>query len=48
VIVVYDHYAERLKGSPNCNRWQTSDGEWCRLAADDIVARALEADTSDQ
>jgi hypothetical protein len=34
--------AARLKGLPSCNRWQASTGEWCRLAADDIVAlRAL-------
>jgi nucleotide-binding universal stress UspA family protein len=27
-----------------CNRWQASTGEWCRLAADDIVAlRAIKA-----
>jgi len=32
------YYGERLKGCPNCNRWQAASGEWCRLAADDIVA----------
>jgi hypothetical protein len=36
------HFGERLKGCPSCNRWQAATGEWCRLAADDIIAlRAL-------
>jgi len=38
LLVEIDHYGERLKGCPSCNRWQTLDGEWCRLAPDDIVA----------
>jgi hypothetical protein len=37
-LIEIDHYGERLKGCPNCNRWQAASGEWCRLAADDIVA----------
>jgi uncharacterized Zn finger protein (UPF0148 family) len=37
-LVEIDHWGERLIGCPMCNRWQTSDGEWCRLAPDDIVA----------
>src|SRR4029453_8671157 len=37
-LVEIDHYGERLTGCPTCNRWQASMGEWCRLAADDIVA----------
>jgi hypothetical protein len=37
-LVEIDHYGERLWGCPNCNRWQAAMGEWCRLAADDIVA----------
>jgi hypothetical protein len=43
--VAIDYYGERLTGCPTCNRWQAATGEWCRLAADDIVAlRALKAD----
>jgi len=46
-LVEIDHYGERLKGCPTCNRWQAATGEWCRLAADDIVAlRALKTDSS--
>ena len=37
-LVEIDHYGERLKGCPKCNRWQDATGEWCRLAPDDIVA----------
>jgi hypothetical protein len=37
-LIEIDHYGERLRGCPTCNRWQTQTGEWCRLAADDIVA----------
>jgi len=41
-LVEIDHWGECLTGCPKCNRWQTSDGEWCRLAPDDIMAlRAL-------
>jgi hypothetical protein len=43
-LVEIDHWGERLEGCPNCNCWQASTGEWCRLAADDIVAlKALKA-----
>ena len=43
-LVQIDHYGERLTGCPNCNRWQASTGEWCRLAPDDIIAlRAVKA-----
>ena len=38
-FVEIDHWGEHLTGCPNCNRWQASTGEWCRLAPDDIVAR---------
>jgi hypothetical protein len=42
--VEIDHWGERLTGCYNCNRWQASNGEWCRLAPDDIVAlRALKS-----
>jgi hypothetical protein len=42
-LVEIDHWGERL-GCRKCNRWQTSDGELCRLAPDDIVAlRALKS-----
>ena len=34
-LVEIDHYGERLTGCPKCNRWQASNGEWCRLAPDD-------------
>ena len=45
-LVEIDHYGERLTGCPNCNRWQAATGEWCRLAADDIIAlRAIKAAT---
>jgi len=37
-LVEIDHYGERMKGCPSCNHWQAATGEWCRLAADDIVA----------
>ncbi len=51
-LVEIDHYGERLKGCPTCNRWQTLTGEWCRLAANDIVAlrgsRATLAETADE
>ena len=41
-LVEIDHWGERLMGCPKCNRWQTSNGEWCRLAPDDTMAlRAL-------
>src|SRR5262249_10804965 len=44
-LIEIDHWSERLTGCPNCNRWQASTGEWCRLAPDDIVAlRALKTD----
>jgi len=47
-IVEIDHYGERLTGCPNCNRWQASTGEWCRLAPDDIIAlRAITKSDSD-
>jgi hypothetical protein len=43
-LVEIDHYGEHLRGCPVCNRWQAETGEWCRLAADDIIAlRALKA-----
>ena len=43
-LVEIDHWGERLKGCPKCNRWQTADGERCRLAPDDIMAlRALKS-----
>jgi hypothetical protein len=43
-LVEIDHWGERLTGCPECNRWQTSTGEKCRLAPDDIMAlRALKA-----
>jgi hypothetical protein len=48
-LVEIDHYGERLKGCLSCNWWQAATGEWCRLAADDIVAlRALKTDSSEQ
>ena len=37
-LVEMDYWGERLRGCPKCNRWQAATGEWCRLAADDIVA----------
>jgi hypothetical protein len=44
-LVGIDQWGERL-----CNRWQTSTGEWCRLAPDDIVAlrmlKATETETA--
>jgi len=41
-LIEIDHYGERLKGCPSCNRWQAATAEWCRLAPDDIlVLRAL-------
>jgi hypothetical protein len=41
-LVEIDHWVEHLSGCSKCNRWQTSIGEWCRIAPDDIVAvRAL-------
>ena len=41
-LIEIDHWGERLKGCLRCNRWQTSTGEKCRLAPDDIMAlRAL-------
>jgi hypothetical protein len=36
-LIKIDYYAARC---PTCNRWQTQTDEWCRLAADDIVAFA--------
>jgi hypothetical protein len=43
-LVEIDHWGERLTGCPKCNRWQTADGEPCRLAPDDIMAlRALKS-----
>src|SRR6516164_10903232 len=46
-LVEIDHWGERLTGCPTCNRWQTSDGEWCRLAPNDIMAlKALKATKS--
>jgi hypothetical protein len=36
-MVEIDHWGERLTGCYNCNRWQASNGEWCRLAPDDIM-----------
>jgi uncharacterized Zn finger protein (UPF0148 family) len=49
-LVEIDHWGERLTGCPMCNRWQTSDGEWCRLAPDDIMAlrmlKATETETA--
>src|SRR6185437_13471902 len=43
-LVEIDHWGERLTGCPRCNRWQAATGEWCRLAADDIVPlRSLDA-----
>jgi hypothetical protein len=48
-LVEIDPWGERLKGCPICNRWQTSTGEWCRLAPDDIFAlRALKAVKTEQ
>jgi putative flippase GtrA len=41
-LIEIDHWGERLKGCLRCNRWQTSTGEKCRLAPDDIITlRAL-------
>ena len=37
-LVEIDHWGERLRGCPQCNRWQAATGEVCRLAADDIAA----------
>ena len=37
-LIEIDHWGERLTGCPNCNRWRAATGEWCRVAADDIVA----------
>jgi hypothetical protein len=43
-LIEIDHWGERLTGCPTCNRWQTVDGEWCRLAPDDIMAlRAIKS-----
>jgi DNA end-binding protein Ku len=41
--------AERLTVCPRCNRWQALTGEWCRLAADDILAlKALKDGIADR
>jgi hypothetical protein len=37
-LVEIDHWGERLRGCPKCNRWQDATGGWCRLTADDAVA----------
>jgi len=42
-LIEIDHYGERLKGCPGCNRWQAATGEWCRLADDIIALKALKS-----